>query len=88
MRDKLGVLHALSYLIHLLELIFPSNLQSLFEGLCTQNVAHLVEQFFTKLHGTSTHLYESSSSLVLDDLVNVIPRTRTRNSFIDADIIS
>ena len=86
---ELGLLHMSSYLIHLLDFVFLWNSQSFLNGLRMQSVAHLFLQFFSLLHGTSTHLYDSNSCRVLGSgIAKAVHQTKTRNSITDVDAIT
>ena len=86
---ELGVLHVSSYLTHLLVFVFSWNLQSFLNGSRMQNVAQFFLQFFSLLHGTSTHLYDSNSCRVLGSgIAKAVLKTKTRNSITDVDAIT
>ena len=86
---ELGVLHVSSYLIHLLVFVSPWNSQSFLNGLRMQSVAHFFLQFFSLLHGTSTHLYDSNSCRVLGSgIAKAVHKTKSRNSITDVDTIT
>ena len=78
------LLHFSSYLVHLLALVLSLNLQALFIGFRTQNIAHFFSHFTSRLHGTSTQLYDRNSFVVGDDCMEVMI---SRINNIETDVI-